>query len=118
MIAALSFTLTSCGDDDDEPSSSAEIVGTWENITSRKSGVFNICRFQSNGTYVEYQCEAGFDYTEIFSGYWYRSGKNLIIQNEFITIESTILKLTENEMKASTLGVVQEFKRLPDSSFN
>lgn len=119
MLAALSFTLTSCGDDDDdEPSVNAEIVGTWENLTSQKYGAYSICQLRQDGTYIEYQGETEYADSEIVYGHWSRSGNTLITGTEVMTLESTIIKLTDTEMQLSSFGIVQDFKRVPDSTID
>lgn len=60
MMAVMTFGLTACGDDNDEPDG-GDIVGTWFCDTNQKiidamdeiySGGESICQFKADGTYV------------------------------------------------------------------
>ena len=123
MLAALSFTLTSCGDDDeDDPQVNYDLlIGTWEETTPLivNSGETHYSKINADGSLVDVSLEDG--EIEISYSKWTRKG-NIIYSTsleegwEDITLEVEIKELTKTEMVLRTIGITQTFKRVPDST--
>ena len=120
LFATMTFALTSCGDDDDEPSNS-DIVGTWK-ISAGASvdlGIKQYVQFKKNGVFTEVDIDE--EGITIMKGSWEIHGKTLLVTNhdeEFgidIPVESEIWKLTDSELVLVTLGFKQTYKKVADS---
>jgi|GEM_PF-1670900 len=133
ILLFLSILMISCSNDDDNLSSSGEIVGTWEYF--RAGGVFN---GQEVLTAWERMCPGKRDQWEILEsgiikdyvyyedcnlyldeGTWTYSGNILYLSADNITREAEVLILTENTLKIKiedpemeVSEIIFEFKRV------
>lgn len=120
LFATMTFALTSCGDDDDEPST-ANIVGTWK-ISAGASvdlGIKQYVQFKKNGGCTEVDIDE--DSITIMEGSWELRGSTLLMTNHDeelgidIPTESEVWKLTDSELVLVTLGFKQTYKKVADS---
>ena len=122
LFAALTFTITSCGDDDDEPSV-WNIVGTWKNSggASLDFGIISYIQFSTDGKYVEVDIDE--DEIDVIKGTWKLDGNhlNMITYNDFdmeIPSTHTIKKLTDKELIVISFGFEQTYKKVADSEID
>lgn len=133
MLAALSFTLTSCGDDDeeDEPANPADaelLIGTWQNpeaFEPNRDYLARYIQFKNNGSCLQiFEFEDGELYVNY--GTWSLKGDTLYTTFETdlddfepITTALKILALNEKtlELDYGMLGVLS-FNRVPDSTID
>ena len=122
LFATLTFTLTSCGDDDDEPSV-GNIVGTWKNSggASLDFGIISYIQFSTDGKYVEVDIDE--DEIDVIKGTWKLDGNhlNMITYNDFdmeIPSTHTIKKLTDKELIVISFGFEQTYKKVADSEID
>ena len=122
LFAALTFTITSCGDDDDEPSV-GNIVGTWKNSggASLDFGIISYIQFSTDGKYVEVDIDE--DEIDVIKGTWKLDGNhlNMITYNDFdmeIPSTHTIKKLTDKELIVISFGFEQTYKKVADSEID
>lgn len=122
LFAALTFTLTSCGDDD-EPSV-GNIVGTWK-LTAGLSadyGITQYVQFRADGTATEVDIDE--DGTDVMNGTWKLEGNLLTLINHDeewdmdIPTVSTVEKVTNSELVLTTLGIKQTYKKVADSEID
>lgn len=123
LMAITSFALVACSDDDDEVSSSDDIVGTWKwdsfgTDTTEDFFGEQYIQFNANGQYIEvgidgYGSEGEVD---IMRGQWKRSGNTITISGNGIPSTTTeISELTDTKLTLITLGVPMSYKRVDDS---
>lgn len=121
LFAAMSFSLTSCGGDDDEPDT-GNIVGTWKIV----DGIADLIdceqyyQFRNDGTCYEvlvYNDDIGglVDKYYIEKATWSLDGNTLSISSKN-TI--TIKKLSSNEMTIVEMGMESKLKRVSDDIVN
>lgn len=131
MLAALSFTLTSCGDDDeDEPANSADaelLIGTWESINDESTSDYSedgIFRFEANGNYTQVHFGTGDNGENVVEfGTWQKKGNSIYITLKDgiladVTMEFKIVTLNENELVITMWGYSTKCKRVPDSAID
>lgn len=128
MLAAMSFTLTSCGDDDedepDNPQENAELlIGTWELTASSMPGTSSkhYSKFSEDGILLEVDIEDGV--VEIERSKWSKKGDYIYATSmepgfEDVTFMFTIKTLSNTELVVSLYGITQTFKRVPDSTID
>jgi len=125
LLIGFGLIFTSCGDDDDL--SSSDLVGTWlvvhekyserngsktyeyeysypDNIDWESSDVGGYARFDKNGNYSFRYGETG-DFESV--GRWELKGDKIVAtflvdDDEYVTVESKILKLTSTEFIMET----------------
>ena len=120
IFATLSFSLTSCGDDDDEPNGgNGSVVGTWKVETMKTSDDWwqvDYFRFKENGTYesVEVISFMGKIETEKDSGTWSKNGDRLTIDGTTATIK----ELSGNKMVLNLGGATITYNKCADSEMN
>ena len=123
LFATLTFTLTSCGDDDDEPSD-RNIEGTWK-ITgglSYELGIVHYLQFRPDGTFTEVNIEE--DGVDVIKANWTLEGDQLTIityDEELgtrIPVTATVNKVTNSELVLTVIGVTQTYKKVADSEIN
>ena len=136
LLAVMSISLTACGDDNDEPGSGGDIVGTWECDISRtlidemsdmyKSGD-QLIQFRSDGTMVTVNAYVLTDAwaaitgereeVEVEYGTYRISGDKLISSDG----ETVKFKLQGNKLTLTpTSGIILPFTftRVSDSRIN
>lgn len=131
MLAALSFTLTSCGDDDDdEPENTATaelLIGTWESVSDESASDYSedgIFRFEADGNFTQVHFGIGDNgENEVEFGTWQKKGNSIyitlkdgIMAGE--TVEFKIVTLTKNELVVTMWGLSSKYKRVPDSTID
>lgn len=131
LIAALPFSLVSCGSDDDDGEISSGIVGTWKGLSALGYGVeeaaIDYTQFKSDGTYVEasYYDDEGYS---VSYGKWYQKDDILytttildfnIEEDEGLSEEMTfplrIVKMEGKTMTVEFLGVTATAVKVADS---
>ena len=119
LFATLTFTLTSCGDDDDDEPSSGNIVGTWE-ATNYPFGIYQVIQFSSNGKYTEVTVDPDDNETDILKGKWtQKDNKITIIEDEFgLTSTATIVKVTDKTLALDVLSLETSYKKVSDSTID
>lgn len=124
LFATLTFTLTSCGDDNDEPSV-GNIVGTWkitEGLVS-EIGFDQYLQFRSDGTATEVDIDMEGNF-EVMNGPWKLEGNTLTLINHDDELDidiptiATVNKVTNSELVITTLGIKQVYKKVPDSEID
>lgn len=126
MLAALSFTLTSCGDDEpdpvpgtiideddnggnndnDDPNNPQEIeellIGTWESVNDEVTSEYSedgIFRFEANGNYTQVHFGTGDNGENVVEfGTWRKKGNSI-----YITLKDGILAGVTIEFEIVTL---------------
>ena len=114
LFATLTFTLTSCGDDD-EPSSAGNIVGTWKSIggMNEEFDITQYIQFNTNGSYIEVNIDE--DGVETLHGKWKQNGEKVTVSgSDVISMTATIVKITSSELVLNTLWE-QKYKKVSDS---
>lgn len=120
LFATMSFSLTSCGDDDDEPNGgNGNIVGTWKVETMKVDNDWwqvDYVRFNENGTYesvavVSFMGEID---TEKDSGTWSKNGNKLTMDGKAATIK----ELSGNKMVLNLEGATITYNKCADSEMN
>ena len=139
VLAVMGMTLTSCGDDNDEPGG-GDIVGTWEADTpwlSSPGGLYDefydyiktYTKFNKDNTYVsvtdmiltdEWVELTGEDkhQIEIDRGSYTISGNNLTTRSYYDETETSLpctYSIKGNKMTVKTLGMTFTFTRVSDS---
>lgn len=113
IFATMTFSLTSCGDDD-EPSA-GNIVGTWKSSggTNAEFGIIQYIQFNTNGSYIEVNID---EYgVETLRGQWKQNDNKVTISgSDIISITATIVELTSSELVLNTLWE-QKYKKVSDS---
>lgn len=131
LIAALPFSLVSCGSDDDDGEISSGIVGTWKGLSTSGFGVVinyeSYMQFKSDGTWAGASCdeEDGF---RVSYGKWYQKDNFLYITEaldfnieedegltEDMTIPFRIVKMEGKTMTVEFLGVTSTAVKVADS---
>lgn len=127
MLAALSFTLTSCGDDDekDEPSTNAELVGTWHNNIRTEMTWDDEPFVIEENTYWQFKSDGtcicivdNGDDVDIERSTWKRNGNALTLNHPGESETMTIKTLTKDKLIVSEMGITLEFNRVSDSSID
>lgn len=128
MLAALSFTLTSCGDDDEgEPEGGTEntelLIGTWEETTPlvQQMGYTHYSKICKDGIIIDVTIDDG--EVEIERSKWTLKDNTIYATStepelEDLTFEFKILKLSKTELTMSSFGVTQTFSRVSDSTLD
>lgn len=117
IFATMTFSLTSCGDDD-EPSVGS-IVGTWEifDEPTANGGILyaQLVQFKNDGTYVEVFIDK--DEIDFVSGDWVLDGNSLTMTAHRIPIPTTskIEKLTNKELVITTFSAKLTYTKVADS---
>lgn len=117
LFATLTFTLTSCGNDD-KPSV-GNIVGTWKCTDYTEIDLIVYVQFRADGTATEVDLDE--DGVEVMNLTWKLDGDQLTIINHDdewaadIPIISIVNKVTNSELVVSVLGFEQTYKKVPDS---
>lgn len=126
----MSFTLTSCSDDDDEPNdpNNENIVGTWERATNIDDDWWqkDYIQFKADGTSISITDVhfMGDSDVSVEYGKWTKKGNNLTVKadklsDEGIDIDNgTIKKLTKTELIINADGMDLSFVRVDDSVIN
>lgn len=130
-IVLLSFAVSSCGDDDEEIGSRADLIGMWEITHVKGSGIsegekvnedadMNNMRyeFKEDGTLVWYEKSGSSWYVDEQLQYEYKSGGQLYLresdgtpfEDDFEKYSMKVVKLTE-----STLVIEEYFKEDSDN---
>lgn len=124
ILSFLSITLiafcclTSCNDDDEPTTSDIDIVGTWENVSDWVSGLGlkQYIQFSEDGTCIEVNINNLGD-VNVTNGYWNINGDELSLSGGgAIPTTSKISNKTANTMTLNTAGIVQNYKKVPDST--
>lgn len=130
LFATMSFTLTSCSDDDDEPNdpNNENIVGTWERATNIDDDWWqkDYIQFKADGTSISITDVhfMGDSDVSVEYGKWTKKGNNLTVKadklsDEGIDIDNgTIKKLTKTELIINADGMDLSFVRVDDSVIN
>lgn len=120
LFATLTFTLTSCGDDD-EPSV-GNIVGSWKCVDYEAFGVIQYLQFRADGTVTEVDIDE--DGPDVMNGTW-KLERDLLtfINNDEewdmdIPTVSTVEKVTNSELVLTTLGIKLTYKKVADSEID
>lgn len=116
IFATVSFALTSCGSDDDEPTTSSSIVGTWES-TDYPMGIKQTLQFASNGKYIEVTVDG--DEVDVTKGTWKQDGNKVtVIEEEYnIPMEATVVSVSKDKLILDMLWKVT-YKKVSDSSID
>lgn len=131
MLAAMSFTLTSCGDDDedepDNPTDAELLIGTWESVNDEVTSEYSedgIFRFEANGNYTQVHFGTGDNGENVVEfGTWRKKGNSIYITLKDgimadVTIEFKIVTLNEKELVVTMWGYSTKCKRVPDSAID
>ena len=115
LFATMSFTLTSCGDDEDEPNGNVNIVGTWENVTGwdEAFGLKQYIRFQADGKLYEVDVYPN-GVVEILQGIWSKDGNKITVSGD-TEGTVTISNQTSTTMTLTTLGIPVSYEKVSDS---
>lgn len=119
IFAALTLSLTACGDDDDESiDPNASVVGTWKVNTMHLDDDWwqvDYIRFNENGTYqsVAVVCFMGDADLEKDSGTWSKKGDKMTIDGA----TATILQLDSKKMVLE-YAVKVTYEKCPDSEMD
>ena len=126
LFATMTFALTSCGDDDDEPST-ANIVGTWKGIDKFSvedyyTVIDSYMQFKSDGKYIEIDAFDDGD-IDIVKGTWTLDGNTLTMNanNEYgftVPYTVTVKKITNKELTVTVFGIERTYKRVTDSEID
>ena len=121
LFTTMSFTLTSCGDDNDEPNGgdNGNIVGTWKvEVIEIDNDWWQVdyIRFNESGTYesvsvVSYMGEID---TEKDYGTWSKKGNKLTIDGK----TGTIKELSGNKLVLYYEGITITYKKCADSELD
>lgn len=115
LFATLSFTLTSCGDDDEPNGSDGNIIGTWQNVGELATSmeVIQYLQFKEGGVFigVEVYPEYWDVEADVEELTWSLSGNTLKIDGA----PSTIKSLSKTKLVLETMGISQEYKKVSDS---
>lgn len=120
LFATMSFSLTSCGDDDDEPNGgNGNIVGTWKVETMKMSDDWwqvDYVRFNDNGTYksVAVVSFMGDINTVKDSGTWSKDGDKLTMDGKTATIK----ELSNSKMVLNLEGANITYTQCADSEMD
>lgn len=125
LFATMSFTLTSCGDDDDEPTGSEkiEIIGTWKSTTVLDEDGWtqtDYVQFKDGGSYVNVILTDlyGMEDKEVSKGTWSVNGNKITTKTESGSFTSTIKNSTKDLLIIEALGEGMTYKRVSDSEIN
>ena len=112
LFATMTFALTSCGDDDDEPST-ASIEGTWMEKDSAIEKHY--IQFNSDKSYFEVNIDDG--EVDVLKGSWKIEGNSIIIHSKDLGMDFTaeIKKVSNKELVVSMWGFTQTYKKVADS---
>lgn len=128
MLAALSFTLTSCGDDDEnEPGETTDntelLIGTWKETTPsvQQMGYTHYSKISNDGIIIDVTIED--DEVEIGRSTWTLKDNTIYATSlepelEDLTFEFKILKLSQTELIMSSFGITQTYSRVSDSTLD
>ena len=120
LFATMSFSLVSCGDDDDEPNvKNGNIVGTWKVETMKIDNDWwqvDYVRFKENGTYesVAVVSFMGNIDTEKDSGRWSIDGDKITMDGQTATIK----QLNDKKMVLVLAGASITYNKCADSEMN
>lgn len=109
LFATMTFALTACRDDDDEPSSNSTLVGTWKSELASALGSTQYIQYQEDGTAIMVYIDNG--EVEIEKSKWSVSGNVLTLNGYNFTIES----LLSSKLVLTTLGITTTWRKVPDS---
>lgn len=125
LFATMSFALTSCGDDDDEPTGSEkiEIIGTWKSTTVLDEDGWtqtDYVQFKDGGSYVNVILTDlyGMEDKEVSKGTWSVNGNKITTKTEAGSFTSTIKNSTKDLLIIEALGEEMTYKRVSDSEIN
>ncbi|MDE7411975.1 MAG: hypothetical protein K2M94_08055 [Paramuribaculum sp.] len=114
----MSFTVTSCSDDDDPASADGNIIGTWkaEVRTSTDEWHREYMRFNENGTIdcVIVDCHRGEIDVDYDDYTWSKDGNKLTINGR----TATIVELTSENLVLNVGDVKLTYKKCADSEMN
>ena len=127
LFATMSFALTSCGDDNDEPDdpNNISLVGTWEHTITFSADWWQTAytQIKNDGTYIaitDVYC-MGYSDVSVEYGKWTRNGNKLTLKADDpsdggIYIDTvTIIKLTKTDLVLSAGGLEYSCTRVDDS---
>lgn len=127
LFATMSFALTSCGDDNDEPDdpNDVSLVGTWKHTINFSADWWqtDYTQIKNDGTYItitDVYC-MGYSDVSVEYGKWNRDGNKLTVKADDPSDEgiyfdtATIKKLTKTELVLSAGGLEYSFTRVDDS---
>ncbi len=139
LLAAMTVSLTACGDDNDEPSGGS-IVGTWEGdylnwfeSTNGQDGIFEssngYIKFNDDNTYISVSDNIYTDeWVEIYGaqkheieiehGTYKISGNTITITDSDQTYLPATFSVKGNKLTIVALGLTFTFTRVSDSVIN
>lgn len=119
LFATMSITLTSCGSDDDEPSTS-DLVGTWKSDggVMEQMGLTQYIRFSSNGRYDEVNLDEGVFDDHLYGDYEVTGTVLSITGGNLYGISSTIVNVTSKTLTIKTAGISQDYVKVADSEMD
>lgn len=115
ILASLSFTLTSCGDDKEEDlNNSNDLVGSWKLVQGSSSYLVDAdyVRFEDNGTFYQIYLED----MDVQRGTWKRTGNTIELKSsEFLATTVEILELTNSTLKIKLLSIPYTYKKVSNT---
>ena len=115
ILASLSFTLTSCGDDKEgDLNNSNDLVGSWKLVQGSSSIVIaaDYIRFEENGKYYQIYLED----MDVDRGTWKRTGNTIELKSsEFITDTAEIVELTNSTLKMKLLSIPFTYEKVSNT---
>lgn len=119
LFATMSFALTSCSSDDDEPSAS-NIVGTWKSNggAMEQAGLTQYIRFSKDGKYDEVTLDDGVFDDHLYGDYEVTGSILSITGGNLYGISSDIVKVTDKTLTIRTAGISQDYVKVSDSEMD
>lgn len=113
IFATMTFALTACGNDDDEPSN-ANIIGTWKEMDDTYLEEHYV-QFNSDKNYYEVSIDE--DGININRGTWKLDGNSIVIHSTDLDMDfsAEINKVSSNELEVTMWGIRQTYKKVADS---